>query len=99
DLRLGRYDSISLFRAEIGGNLDCSYSHLIGDPPLAAALATINGDVVLHQGVETSGVIDFRLARISQSLTVNRAVFIGTHENGLNAERAVIGGTLYWVDI
>ncbi len=99
DLRLGRYDSISLFRAEIGGNLDCSSSHLVGEPPLAAALAVITGDVVFHQGVETAGVIDLRLAKISQSLSVNRAHFVGRGENGLNAERATIGGTLYWVDI
>src|SRR5215469_5990366 len=37
DLPLGRYDSISLFRAEIGGHLYCSSSRLTGDPPLAAA--------------------------------------------------------------
>jgi hypothetical protein len=99
DLRLGRYDSISLFRAEIGGNLNCSFSHLAGDPPLAAPDAVINGDVVLHNGVETAGVIDLRLSKIGQSLSVNHARFIGRGENGLNAERAAIGGTLYWVDI
>jgi hypothetical protein len=99
NLRLGHYDSISLFRAEIGGNLDCSSSRLVGDPPLAAALAVINGDVVLHDGVETAGVIDLRLAKIGQSLSVNHARFIGRGENGLNAERTVIGETLYWVDI
>jgi hypothetical protein len=99
DLSLGRYDSISLFRTEIGGNLDCSSSRLAGEPPLAAALATIKGDVVLHDGVETAGVIDLRLARIGQSLSVNHARFIGRGENGLSAERAMIGGTLYWVDI
>jgi hypothetical protein len=99
DLQLGRYDTISLFRAEIGGNLDCSSSRLTGDPPLAAALATINGEVVLHDGVETPGVIDLRLAKIGQALTVNHARFVGRGQNGLNAERATIGGTLYWVDI
>ena len=99
DLRFGRYDSISLFRAEIDGNLDCSSSRLAGDRPLAAALAAINGDVVLHDGVETAGIIDLRLAKIGQSLSVNHARFIGRSENGLNAERAAIGGTLYWVDI
>src|SRR5207244_544581 len=93
DLLLGRYGSISLFRAEIDGNLDCSFSHLVGDPPMAAALAVINGDVVLHRGVETAGVIDFRLAKIGQSLSVNHAQFIGRGENGLSAERATIGGT------
>jgi hypothetical protein len=99
DLPLGRYDTISLFRAEITGNLDFSASHLRGDPPLAAALATINGDVVLQDGIETAGVIDLRLAKIGQSLSVNHARFVGTGENGLNAERTTIGGTLYWVDV
>jgi hypothetical protein len=99
DLQLGRYDSISLFRTEIGGNLNCIASRLVGDPPLAAALATINGEVVLHDGVETAGVIDLRLSKIGQSLSVNHARFIGRGDNGLNAERATIGGTFYWVDI
>jgi hypothetical protein len=99
DLELGRYDRISLFRAEIGGNLDCSSGRLVGDPPLAAALATINGDVVLHDGVQTAGVIDLRLSKVGQSLSVNHARFVGRADNGLNAERAAIGGTLYWVDI
>jgi hypothetical protein len=99
DLVLGRYDSISLFRAEIGGDLDCSASRLIGTPPLAAALAVINGDVVLQGGVQAGGVIDLRLARIGHSLSVNHARFIGPGRNGLNAERATIGATLYWVDI
>ena len=98
-LRLGHYDNISLFRAEIGGNLDCSSSRLAGDPPLAAALAIINGDVVLQDGVETAGVIDLRLSKIGQSLSVHDARFVGPNENGLNAGRATIGGTLYWVDI
>jgi hypothetical protein len=99
DLRMGRYGSISLFRAEIGGNLDLSFSRLVGDPPLAAALAAIGGDVVLDNGVETAGLIDLRLAKIGQSLSVNDARFTGRAENGLNAERAMIGGTLYWDDI
>ena len=99
DLPLGRYDSISLFRAEIGGHLYCSSSRLTGDPPLAAASAVINGDVVLRDGVETAGVIDLRLAKIGQSLSVNHMRFIGRGENGLTVERTMIGGTLYWVDI
>jgi hypothetical protein len=99
DLVLGHYGSISLFRAEIGGNLDVSASRLDGDLPLAAALAAINGDVVLQGGVQTGGVIDLRLAKIGQSLSVNQARFVGHGQNGLNAERATIGATLYWVDI
>src|SRR5262249_11789834 len=99
DFRLGRYDNISLFRAQIGGNLDFSSSRLVGDPPVTAALASVKGDVVLQKGVETAGLIDLRLARIGQSLSVNHARFIGHKENGLIAERTTIGGTLYWVDV
>jgi hypothetical protein len=99
DLRLGRYDSINLFRAQIGGNLDCSSSHLLGVPPLAAPMAVIDGDVVLHEGVEIAGLIDLRLAKIGHSLSVNDAHFTGRRENGLNAERTSIGGTLYWVEV
>jgi hypothetical protein len=98
-LQLGRFDTVSLFRAEIEGNLDFRSSRLVGDPPVAAQLATINGEVVLHDGVETAGVIDFRLAKIGQSLTINHARFTGHGKNGLNAERTAIGGTLYWTDI
>jgi hypothetical protein len=99
DLTLGRFDEVSLFRTEIGGNLDFSSSRLVGKPPVAAQLATVNGDVVLHGGVETAGVIDLRLARIAQSLSVHDVRFIGKDQNGLNAQRASIGGTLYWVNI
>ena len=99
DLELGRYGSINLFRAEISGNLDFSSSQLLGEPPVAAQLVTVNGEIVLHDGVKTAGLIDLRLARIAQALTVNQARFVGKRKNGLNAERATIGGTLYWVDI
>jgi hypothetical protein len=99
DLQLGRYDTINLFRAEIGGNLNFSSSRLVGDPPVFAVLATIKGEVVLQDGVETSGVIDFSLAKIGQALSLNDARFIGPGKSGLNADRATIGGTLYWVDI
>jgi len=79
--------------------LEFRLTRLVGDPPLAAALAAISGDVVFQDQVETAGVIDLRLAKIGQSLSVNHARFIGPRENGLNAERTTIGGTLYWVDI
>lgn len=99
DLELGRYDTVSLFRANLGGNLDLSSSRLIGDPPILAVLATINGEVVLHNGVQTDGVINLSLAKIGQALSVHDARFTGHDKNGLNADRATIGGTLYWVDI
>jgi hypothetical protein len=99
DLSGGRFDSISLFRSKIGSNLDFSGSRLVGDPPLSAVLADVGGDVVFQQGVETSGLIDLRMAKIAQSLSVNHAHFTGNSVNGLNAERIVIGGILYWVDV
>jgi hypothetical protein len=98
-LSFGHYGNVSFFRSEIDGDLDCNGGHFVGDEPVSAIATTIKGDAVFHQGFETGGTVDFRLARIGQSLSFNDAHFIGTHENGLNAERAEIGGTVYWVDI
>ncbi len=61
--------------------------------------ATIKGDALFHQDFETGGLVDFRLAKVGQSLSFNHARFIGKNANGLNAERATVGGALYWVDI
>jgi hypothetical protein len=60
---------------------------------------TIKGDALFHQGFTAGGIVDFRLARLEQSLSFNDASFTVTDDNGLNAERATIGGGLYWVDI
>ncbi len=98
-LSFGHYGNVSLFRSELDGDLDCGGGHFVGNEPVSAIATTIKGDAVFHQGFETSGTVDFRLARIGQSLSFNDAHFTGTHENGLNAERAEIGGTVYWVDI
>lgn len=43
--------------------------------------------------------MDLRLARCGRSLSFNDARFTGKSDNGLNAERITISGTLYWVDI
>ena len=64
-----------------------------------AVESTIAGDAVFHDGFTTDGIVDLRLARLGQSLSFHGAIFSGTAETGLNAERAVIGGTLYWVAI
>jgi hypothetical protein len=98
-LESGHYDNISLFRAQIGGNLDFSSAQLVGVPSVTAALATINGDLVLQDGVKVAGLIDVRLSKISGSISINTARFVGRSENGLDAERAAIGGALYWVDV
>ncbi|HVN91645.1 MAG TPA: hypothetical protein VMT61_17665 [Candidatus Binataceae bacterium] len=98
-LRYGRYADASFYRAEIGGNLEANGGNFIGDEPLSVVDATVKGDALFHEDFETSGVVDFRLARIGRSLSFNHAHFTGKNDNGLNAERATIGGTLYWVDI
>jgi hypothetical protein len=98
-LSQGRYESVSLFRAEIDGDLDLRAARLVGDAPLSAVETKVKGDALFQDGFQTSGVLDFRLAHIDRSLSFNDAVFTGTRENGLNAERAVIDGTLYWVKI
>jgi hypothetical protein len=43
--------------------------------------------------------VDFRLVHIGHALSFNHARFFGTQENGLDAERAVIQGPLYWVAV
>jgi hypothetical protein len=98
-LQTGHYGETSMFRTQIGGDLDCSGSDFYGDEPLSAAEATIAGDAVFHDGFTTAGTIYFRLAQIGRSLSFNHARFTGTGENGLNAERATIGGSLYWVEM
>src|SRR5437879_1647344 len=100
-VRFGTYGSLSLFRARIGGNLDCTGSTLLsgGQRSVNAVESTIAGQLILHDGFTTDGIVDLRLARVGQSLSFHRAIFSGPDDTGLNAERASIGGTLYWVDI
>ncbi len=96
-LRYGRYGPVSLFRAEIDGDLDFRGAQLVGDEPLSAVETKVKGDALFQEGFQTAGLLDFRLANVSRSLSFNDAHFTGEQENGLTAERAVIGGTLYWV--
>jgi hypothetical protein len=95
----GHYDEVSFYRAEIGGDLEASGGEFVGAQPLSAVDATIKGDALFHEDFSTGGVVDFRLARIGRSLSFNQAIFTGKQDNGLNAERATIGGALYWVEI
>jgi hypothetical protein len=100
-LRDGTYAGLSFFRARIGGNVDCTGSTVrSGAPPSVNAVAsTIAGDVIFHDGFTTDGIVDVRLARIGQSLSFHQATFDGSGDTGLDAERASVGGTLYWVGI
>ncbi|HTR61144.1 MAG TPA: hypothetical protein VMH37_05530 [Candidatus Binataceae bacterium] len=98
---LGSYGSVSLFRARVTGNLDFVGAHVSnpGADAIVATEATIGGDADFHQGFTTNGLIDFRFAKVGHSLSFNDARFTGDGDNGLNAERAVIDGMIYWVNI
>ena len=98
-LRYGHYGEVSFYRAEIGGDLEATGGEFVGADPLAVIDATIKGDALFHEDFTTGGIVDFRLARIGRSLSFNQAHFTGKRDNGLNAERATIGGALYWVEI
>lgn len=96
----GNYGPTSLFRAEIDGSLDCSGGQFLkGDDPLSIIEATIKGDASFHEGFTINGVVDMRLAQVGRGLSFNHARFTGTGDSGLDAERAHIDGTLYWVAI
>ena len=98
-LRLGHYDNLNFYRGEIDGNLDCSSGRFIGDDPISMVEATIKGDALFHEDFQTGGLVDFRLAKIGGSLSFNHAHFTGSRINGLNLERATVGGELYWVAV
>lgn len=97
----GHYGPVSMFRARISGNLDFIGAHVSnpGDEAIVATEATIAGDADFHEGFTTDGIVDFRFAKVGHSLSFNDAHFEGGDDNGLNAERAVVAGFVYWVNI
>ncbi len=100
-LTFDRTAHISMFRAKIGGTIDCTGTQVIaaGDIAVNAVESMIGGDVLFHDGFQTDGTIDLRLAKIDHDLSFNDVAFNGTEEDGLNAERAHIAGTFYWVGV
>jgi hypothetical protein len=103
DVRLtfGNYQQALFYRATIGGSLDLSAARVqsTGSPAVSAIDSSIGGDAIFHQGFATNGIVDFRLAHIGHALSFNHARFFGKQDTGLNAERARIDGSLYWVAI
>jgi hypothetical protein len=97
----GAYGPLSLFRAKVSGSLDCSGSTFgsAGGTAVNAVEATIGADAVFHDGFTAGGMVDLRLARIGQSLSFHDVHFTGDDDTGLNAERAIVGGALYWVQV
>jgi hypothetical protein len=101
-LHFGHYGALSIFRAVIGGDFDCSGADLTGSgmaDTISAQECSIGGDATFVQNFTTDGMLYFRLARIGRSLSFNHARFVGNAETGLDAERATVAGALYWVDI
>jgi len=101
-LHFGHYGALSLFRASIGGDLDCGGADFTGSgvaDTISAQESSIGGDASFVQNFTTDGTLYFRLARIGRSLSFNHARFVGNGETGLDAQRAMVAGPLYWVDI
>jgi hypothetical protein len=97
--QMGDYGAMSFMRAKIDGSLDLSGARINdgGTDTVSLVEANIGGDVIFHEHFTTNGSVDARLAKIAHDLSFHDVVFAG--EGGLNAERATIGGTIYWVDV
>lgn len=100
-LTFGHYEQVAFYRAAIGGSIDFTGATVESTdyPAISAVEASIGGDAVFHQGFATNGMVDFRLVHIGHALSFNHARFFGALDNGLDAERAVIQGPLYWVAV
>ena len=101
-LHFGHYGALSIFRASIGGDFDCSGADFTGSgvaDTISAQESSIGGDASFVQNFTTDGTLYFRLARVGRSLSFNHARFIGNGETGLDAQRAMVTGPFYWVDI
>jgi len=97
----GSYATLDLFRARVDGDLNLSAGHFHGNgqPTVSVIDAIMGGDALFHDGFESDGMVDFRLSSVGGSLSFNSVRFVGNGPTGLNAERAKVGGTLYWTDI
>ncbi len=96
---LGDYGAVSLMRARIDGTLDLTGARIldVDDDAVNLVEANVSGDVLFHDGFTTNGIVYARLAKIGHDLSFHAAEFKG--EGQLDAERATIDGTFYWVDV
>ena len=86
-------------RARIDGTLDLTGARILdaGEDSVDLVEANVAGDVLFHDGFTTDGIVYARLAKIGHDLGRHGAQFRGDGE--LDAERATIDGTFYWVDV
>ncbi len=95
----GDFGPVSFMRARIDGTLDLTGARILdaGEDAVNLVEANISGDVLFHDGFTTDGIVYARLAKIGHDLSFHGAEFIGDGE--LDAERAIIDGTFYWVEV
>ncbi len=97
--QLGDYGPMTFMRAKVEGSLDLTGASIMdgGNDTVNLVEANIGGDVLFQEHFTTNGTVDARLAKIGHDLSFHDVVFEG--DGGLNAERATIAGTFYWVEV
>jgi hypothetical protein len=96
---MGDFGAVSFMRARIDGTLDFTGARILGagEDSVNLVEANVAGDVLFHDGFTTDGIVYARLAKIGHDLSFHGVEFKGDGE--LDAERATIDGTFYWVDV
>lgn len=96
---LGDYGAVSLMRARVDGTLDLTGARILNvdDDAVNLVEANVTGDVLFQDGFTTDGIVYARLAKIGRDLSFHDVEFKGAGQ--LDAERATIDGTFYWVDV
>ena len=96
---LGDSGPVSFMRARIDGTLDFTGARILdaGEDSVNLVETNVGGDVLFHDGFTTDGIVYARLAKIGHDLSFHGVEFKGDGE--LDAERAAIAGTFYWVDV
>ncbi len=96
---MGAFGPVSFMRARIDGTLDLTGARIANADEDAVNLveANVGGDVLFHDGFTADGIVYARLAKIGHDLSFHDAEFSGNGE--LDAERATIDGTFYWVGV
>jgi hypothetical protein len=98
-LMIGDFGPVSLLRARIDGTLDLTGARILdaGNDTVNLVEANIGGDVLFQDGFTTDGIVYAPLAKVGHDLSFHGAEFRG--DGQLDAERATIDGTFYWVEV